>query len=577
MILALRRRWSIPRFTPKPIPKSPLAHFAITLTETLTNSFRRRARWILAVLLAVAAPLAGAGLSAASIHRSPGLGLVHPEAAAGSASPVPALHPPRRNRALDRKIDALLGTSDAQRGFWGLEVVDLKSARVLYARNADHLFLPASNMKMYTTAAALEKLGPDYVFHTTVEGDAAPDAAGRVGNLYLVGRGDPNLGVRTFPYTYHGLRQPADMALQELADKLQARGVREVTGNLIADDSYFAFEPFAPNWEAEDLEWGYGAPVTAWVFNDNLLTLHIKPGPSAGDMANLTLEPVADYYQIKNRVTTSAAGTAKNYSLERLPGAMELDVWGQFPAGAREDAETISIANPPQLVAHLFRQMLEARGITVKGQVEVRDASLEDAASPSGPPPAPHVVLAEHLSPPLREAIKAINKESENLHAELLLRTLGHLLNNTGSLSAGLEELDQFASQQAGILPGETYFTDGSGLSRADLVAPNATIKLLLYMAHSPNFPAFFDSLPVAGVDGTLAHRFTTDEFKGRIHAKTGTVGHVNALSGFMDLPSGRRLVFSLMTNNHPLSSRNGQETLDEVAQEIFKYYATRR
>ena len=174
------------------------------------------------------------------------------------------------------------------------------------------------------------------------------------------------------------------------------------------------------------------------------------------------------------------------------------------------------------------------------------------------------------------EAIKVINKESENLHAEMLLRTLGRVLNDQGSLAGGLQVLNTFVTQQVGILPGETYFSDGSGLSREDLVAPHAVVELLLYMARSPNFQAWFDSLPVAGVDGTLAHRFSTNGLKGKIHAKTGSVEHVNTLSGYMDLPSGKRLVFSIMANNHPLADKAGQQALDAVATEIYKWFAAR-
>jgi D-alanyl-D-alanine carboxypeptidase/D-alanyl-D-alanine-endopeptidase (penicillin-binding protein 4) len=186
-------------------------------------------------------------------------------------------------------------------------------------------------------------------------------------------------------------------------------------------------------------------------------------------------------------------------------------------------------------------------------------------------------VLAEHTSPPLSEAIKVVNKESENLHAEMLLRTLGHVQNNHGSLAGGLEALNTFAARQVGILHGETYFSDGSGLSREDLVAPRAAVKLLLYMAHSPHFQAYFDSLPVSGIDGTLAHRFSDDDVKGKIHAKTGSVEHVNTLSGYMDLPSGKRLVFSIMTNNHPLPNKAGQDTLDAITVEIYKWFSKQR
>jgi D-alanyl-D-alanine carboxypeptidase/D-alanyl-D-alanine-endopeptidase (penicillin-binding protein 4) len=529
------------------------------------------------LLLALAVP------SAVSLHTEqfPKVPQFKPARAAAEADSAPhaATQHERRETELDKRIDNILGTSAAQRGFWGIEVVQLASGKLLYERNANHLFLPASNMKMFTTAAALEKLGPEYVFRTTVETDTTPDAQGRVRDLYLVGRGDSNLGVRTFPYTYHGPEQPADRFLQDLADQVKARGVREVTGTLVADDSYFVWEPFAPNWAADDLEWGYGAPVSALAFNDNLLTLDVKPGEKAGDTATVRLTPVADYYLLKNHILTSPDGTERNYHLERQPGSMELDLWGQVPIDGGDNLDTIAIANPPQLLAEQFRAALQGRGVLVQGPIEVRHISrLEAATLPNPVPPPPYrVILAEHPSPPLREAIKVVNKESENLHAEMLLRTLGHLVNHRGSLAGGLETLNAFATQQVGILPGETYFSDGSGLSREDLVAPHAAVKLLLYMAHSPHFQAYFDSLPASGIDGTLAHRLFSADVKGKIHAKTGSVEHASTLSGYMDLPSGKRLAFSIMANNHPLPNKAAQETLDAITVEIYKWFSRRR
>jgi serine-type D-Ala-D-Ala carboxypeptidase/endopeptidase (penicillin-binding protein 4) len=495
-----------------------------------------------------------------------------------TSTPPPTHARPRRYRQLDKRIDKILAASEARRGSWGIEVIELDSGKLLYERDADHLFIPASNMKIFTTAAALEKLGPEYTVRTTVESDAAPDADGRVASLYLVGRGDPNLGVRTFPYTYHGLAQPAERFIQDLADQVKARGVREVDGTLVADDSYFLWEPFAPNWAADDLQWGYGAPVTALTFNDNSLTLHVKPARRAGQPAVVNLEPVADYYQLKQHVETGAPGTKERIFVERLPGSMQLDVWGEIPVNDDELTDTVAILNPPRLVAELFQQALEARGIVVKGTVEVRHSTRMEAASkPEVYPQSPsRVVLAEHVSPPLREAIKVINKESQNLHAEMLLRTLGRAVSNYGSLTVGLEALNSFAAQQVGILPGETYFSDGSGLSREDLVAPQAAVKLLIYMARSPRFQVYFDSLPVSGIDGTLAHRLSDKAVKGKIHAKTGSVEHVNTLSGYMDLPSGKRLVFSIMTNNHPLPNKDGQQTLDAITEEIYRWFAKR-
>lgn len=534
-------------------------------------------KWIGALLLLLVA-------WAVQPAAPPAVGQTPPAVQSGPAGegvsqrPASPAHAPR-NRALDLRIDQILGTNDARRGFWGMEVVELPSGKLLYQRGADHLYIPASNMKIFSTAAALEKLGPDYVFRTTVESDAAPDAEGRVRNLYLVGRGDPNLGGRTFPYTFHGPRQPPDKFLQDLADQVKSRGVREVMGALVADDSYFLWEPFAPNWAADDLEWGYGAPVTALAFNDNALTLHVKPGAKPGDPAAVGLEPVADYYSLRKRVETSTPGTEKRIFVERLPGSMQLDVWGQIPVDAPEETDTVAILNPPQLMGELFRQALEARGVTVKGQVEVRHSTRWEAASlPDLFANSPaRQVLAEHDSPPLSEAIKVINKESQNLHAEMLLRTLGHVVKNYGSLTVGLEVLNTFVAQQVGILPGETYFSDGSGLSREDLVEPHAVVELLLHMASSPYFATFFASLPVSGIDGTLAHHLQEDLVRGKIHAKTGSVEHVNALSGYMDLPSGKRLAFSILANNHDLKDKTSAETLDVVTLEIYKWFSKRR
>jgi D-alanyl-D-alanine carboxypeptidase/D-alanyl-D-alanine-endopeptidase (penicillin-binding protein 4) len=496
-----------------------------------------------------------------------------------SADPAAGSKRAYKKSTLDKHIDKILAANDAHRGSWGLQVVELGSGKLLCERNADQLFIPASNMKMFTTAAALEKLGPGYIFHTTVESDAAPDAQGRVGDLYLVGRGDPNLGARIFPYTYHGTAQPADKFIQDMVDQVKARGLREVTGKLIADDTYFVWEPFAPNWAADDLQWGYGAPVTALAFNDNQLTLDVIPGEKVGDAATVRLTPVAAYYLLKSHIVTGAKATEKNYHLERQPGSMELDLWGQVPIDRGDDTDTVAILNPPQLVAEQFRAALQARGIVVDGAIEVRHFTRLEAASFQGtiPPSFSRVALAEHSSPPLSESIKVVNKESENLHAEMLLRTLGRVQNSQGSLAGGLDALNTFAAEQVGILPGETYFSDGSGLSREDLVAPQAAVKLLVYMAHSPNFKAYFDSLPVSGIDGTLAHRFLADNVKGKIHAKTGSVEHVNTLSGYMDLPSGKRLVFSIMTNNHPLPNKAGQEVLDAITMEIYMWFSRQR
>jgi D-alanyl-D-alanine carboxypeptidase/D-alanyl-D-alanine-endopeptidase (penicillin-binding protein 4) len=484
-----------------------------------------------------------------------------------------------RHSRLGRRIEKILRRSGARRGFWGIVVARIPDGKVLYERNEDHLFQPASNMKLFTTAAALTKLGPDYVFRTTVESDSQPDAQGRVGNLILVGRGDPNISGRVLPYQYDSKpTSPADAVLRQLADQVMARGVREVTGDIVADDRYFIYEPFGHDWSAEDLQWGFGAPVTALAFNDNSLTVHFQPGAKQGDPASVFLDPVADYYRLDNRLETSAPGTEQEIFVERLPGSMTLDVWGEIPAGAPEDTDTVAIADPPRLAAELFKQALEAYGVAVSGQVKVLETSRIQAANMVDPfaSPGPRVVLAEHKSVPLREEIQVINKVSQNLHAEMLLRTLGRAAGNYGSLTVGLQVLNEFAAE-IGIDPQATFFADGSGLSREALVTPRAIVKLLVYMANSPNAGAYLDSLSIAGVDGTLAKRFRDSSVIGKIHAKSGTIEHVNTLSGYLELPSGRRLAFSMLADNNDLKSSQTVKTLDAIAQTIYDAYGGRR
>ena len=480
--------------------------------------------------------------------------------------------------SLAQQIESILRASPAGRGFWGIEVVRLSDGEILYARNPQHLFQPASNMKMFTTSAALNTLGPDFIFRTTVESSSAPDSEGRVPDLVLVGRGDPNLGSRLVPYQYNSpARLPADLDFEGLADQVAAKGVREVTGNLYADDTYFVHEPYGTDWAVDDLYWDYGAPITALAFNDNSLKLKIRPAAFVGPRAQILITPGDDYYRIVNDVATTASGTPAKIELNRFPGSMELDVWGHIPVDSNGVDEEISIQDPPRFIGEMFRKLLEQRGVKVDGEVVVREVTPAEAASQSEKPdPMQRFVLAEHESLPLSQDVKVTLKVSQNLHAEMLLRTLSRVQNHKGSLEDGLDILNGFA-QRIGIAPEEVQFAGGSGLSRETLVTPDSVMKLLQFNVSAPWFQVFYDALPVAGVDGTLADRFHNTPLKGRIHAKTGSLEYVNALSGYMNLPGDRRLAFVIIGNHHPLKGSQATKVIDRIALEIYRHYAYRR
>ena len=457
---------------------------------------------------------------------------------------------PQRQSALSRKqaakfsarAEALLGTGPAGKGEWGLLVVDATTGELLYQQNADRYFVPASNMKLFTSALALAKLGPDYRFHTTLETSGTVTNGVLTGNLALVGRGDPNLSNRKFPYELkEEFDGPPEKALAELADGLVAKGVKEVTGDVIGDDSYFPRERYPSGWEIDDMVWEYGAAISAIVLDDNTVTLMLTPGERPGSPVQGTVSPATPDFLVKNDVTTSAAEVKSDLTLTREPGSHLVVVKGTMPANSQPRKLVLAVEQPAQHAAAVLKHLLEERGIRVDGVAQARHEAARTQEDP--------VVLAEHVSVPLGEAIKLSNKISQNLHTEMWLRTVARQ-NGVWATPDDLMQVPQDFYASAGVAPDDVIQSDASGLSRHDLVTPRAIVTLLTFAQKQPWFDTYYTSLPVAGVDGTLEDRMKDTPAAGRIHAKTGSVAHVRTLSGFAETPGGRRLIFSFLSNN---------------------------
>lgn len=492
------------------------------------------------------------------------------------------------SKDLAASIDALISQPEATRGFWGIQVISLADGKTLYARNADKLFTPASNTKLFTTAAALALIGPDYRFHTTVETATPLDKYGRIsGDVCLIGRGDPNLSGRTLPYVLKSEHKLATTAaLEDLADQMVKGGVKQIDGDIVADDSYYVFDRYAEGWAQDDMLWEYGAPVSALTINDNILFLNIQPGEKNGDKAYITVDPENNYYQLDNRIITAPAGLgARKIAIHREPGSRRIELWGSIPLGDTGDMEELAIEDPAEFTAQLFRDVLRRRGIVVQGGARVRHTELPSIATKDAPaaalpaknagqavlPPAsPIAILASHQSLPLFEDLRLINKVSQNLHAELALRLLGRLRRQAGNIESGLDVLNNFL-QQAGLNPDEYVFHDGSGLSRENLVTPAAIVKLLRYMAAQSWSAKFQDTLPVAGVDGLLADRFKGTPAEGRVRAKTGSLDHVSALSGYAMDKTGNNLVFSILVNNYGVKYSQTKQIIDGIVEAIVE------
>jgi D-alanyl-D-alanine carboxypeptidase/D-alanyl-D-alanine-endopeptidase (penicillin-binding protein 4) len=461
----------------------------------------------------------------------------------------------------------------------------------IYALNEGQLFEPASNAKLFTTATAFAVFSPEARFTTNVVAQGSTDADGTLhGDIVIEGSGDPSISGRSWPYAGKTERpNPPLQALESLADQIAKNGrVRKVTGAVIGDDSSFVFERYGSGWAWDDLQWEYGAPVSALSVNDNSVYLDLTPGASLGDPIIATWNPPVPYYALENTAVTGPIAPKPQIGVDRQPGSKVVRLYGTLPINSKGQHLALAIEDPAEFAAIAFRQMLLVRGIAVTGAPATRrnfptstDDFLDVSRTPLAAPlpsqrklPEPTVaanesLLASYTSPPLGQDLTVINKVSQNLHVELVLRDLGKAVLDEGSIAAGARVVRQFLIN-AGVNPTDFLFFDGSGLSPQDLITPRAATTLLAYAARQPWGEAFRQTLPIAGVDGSLAGRFAQSPVKGKLYAKTGTLSEVNALSGYLIARSGRTVILSILCNDHDPSSETTHRASDKIVEAIY-------
>ncbi len=458
---------------------------------------------------------------------------------------------------LRSEIEQILADPSFANAHWGVVIQSLHDGRYLMLQNAYKGFMPASNLKLFTTATALAKLGPDYRYTTRLF-RTGPVADGVLrGDLVIQGTGDPSITGR-----YHDGDPLA--VFRAWVDSLKAIGVREVAGRIVGDDNWFEDEIMGAGWSWDYQSDWYAAQISALSFNDNCMDIIFTPGPNPGSPVGYELVPDTRYVEVDCQVTTVRPGLEREITYHRRRGTNYVVIRGALPAGGEKKHDWFSVENPTKFAAFVFREMLERSGIAV------RDSACDIDELP-GYMYADTAVVATYVSPPMSEICRTINKVSQNLYAELVLRTLGKHFKDVGDAEHGIQVVKEFVAG-IGINPDHLVMLDGSGLSRYNYVTPKMVVTLLRAMRRHPNGEYFYESLPIAGVDGTLKRRMVGTAAEGNVRAKTGYISNTRTLSGYVTTAGGEELAFSLMVNNYTVPTSMANAIQDLICERLANF-----
>jgi D-alanyl-D-alanine carboxypeptidase/D-alanyl-D-alanine-endopeptidase (penicillin-binding protein 4) len=463
-----------------------------------------------------------------------------------STAPAPVSISSGSRAELRTFIDSMADAPEFSNAHWGILIVDPTRGDTLYARNAGKLFMPASNMKIPTSATALTQLGPNYRYHTTFAARGTIANGTLDGDLLVIGRGDPSVSDHMF--------KDAMIPLRLIADSIAARGIKRITGRVLPYGDAFPGDVFGYGWTYSDFEDSYSAPIDELLFNEGFNEAHIRGAAQAGAPATITPGPAR--FTFGGSVTTVERQPGDSTRTTAVRARKDSTTWQEVISGRIGVGDTTTLElthhDPDLAYVHAMTEALIARGIEVDDNTETATAARIDT-------------LATLSSPPLSEILKALLKPSQNQIAEMLFRTIALEKYGTGRPdSAAAAVRAQIA--EWGAAANESVIRDGSGLSRYDYISPRTLVRILDAMRKSPSFQVYYDALPIGGVDGTIRNRMKGTPAENNVHAKTGSVALSRSLSGYVTTADGHMLIFSFLSNNWTVPTRSVERVQDAIA-----------
>ena len=473
--------------------------------------------------------------------------------------PIVVGPPPRPVQVLQAEIDTLLADPAFANAHWGVMVQSVETGEIMYRHNQRKLFMPASNMKVVTASVALAQLGADHRFRTRIAACGSIDSVSGTlnGDLLVVGGGDPSISERFSddddPLAVFG----------DWADSLEALGITRISGNVVGDDDLFDDVHIGPGWAWDYLGAAYAAEIGALLFNEGALGIRFASGAEVGATAEKTVVPNTSYVRLHGDAVTTGDSTGVSVYAWRRPFANDVDVGGEIWIGHNSRTRYVAPFDPTMYFMTVLHETLVAEGVAVAGTPGDRDTVSTSCDSPR--------TLFVHQSPELGQILQPFMKESQNQIGEMLLRYLGAVATDTGSVATGRRAIATTITSWG--IPDDSYvYYDGSGLSRYNYLAPEAIVRILRAMARRSDFDVFYDALPIAGVDGTLENRMSGSRAEDNARGKTGFISNARALSGYVTTRDDELLAFSIIANNFDTPTRPVEWVQDLIVERLANF-----